>query len=258
VNVRRPVIVVAALAVAGTAVLLLTRSPAQPVGTVGSAPAAVGAPGVPGARAVGGHRSQQLAAAGARVEPAAAPVTVGASQQVATVNGTAITGRQLLAWRARDPAEQDMSPEMFASLRARAIERALTFEAARAKAVELGAAQLAQLAEVRKNAEARGETDPAQLDFEEADARAHLLAATLLEKAGVAAPLPTDDDVKRYYEAHAGELGELPGDPAAREVTWRKISIDIRQTLAVELQDQYQQRVRAYFDQLRAAARVTD
>jgi hypothetical protein len=111
---------------------------------------------------------------------------------------------------------------------------------------------------VRKNAEARGETDPAQLDFEEADARAHLLATLLLEKAGVSAPFATDADVKRYYEAHAGELDEMPGDPAAREAAWRKISIDIRQTLALELQDKYQERVRAYFDQLRAGARVTD
>jgi hypothetical protein len=251
-------IVAAALVLAGAVAFLRTRPASQPAGMVPLVESPVVAGGVRSASGTVADRKQRIVAAGARVEQAAAPVKIGASQKVATVNGTAITGRQLLAWRARDPVEQEMTAEMFASLRSRAIERELTFEEARGKRVELGAAQLAQLKEVRKNAEARGETDPAQLDFEEADARAHMLAAVLLEKAGVSAPFATEADVKHYYEAHSGEFDELPSDPAAREVAWRKIAIDIRQTLALELQEKYQQRVREYFDQLRAGARVTD
>jgi len=250
-------ILVAAVVVAAVVVVVRSRSPSQPVD---KAPLVESKVTLDRARPVSGSVTarQQLAAAGARVEPAMPSVSLGASQQVATVNGTAITGRQLLAWHARDPAEQEMTAEMFASLKRRAIERELTFEEARGKGVELGPVQLAQLAEVRKNAMARGETDPAQLDFEEADARAHLLATALLEKAGVSAPLPTEGDVKRYYEAHSDEFDELPSDPIAHAAAWRKISIGIRQTLAWELQEQYQQRVRAYFDQLRARAGITD
>jgi hypothetical protein len=198
------------------------------------------------------------AAAGPSAEQAAAAVKLGASRTVATVNGVAITGRQLLAWRSDDPAEQEMTPEMFASLKDRAIERELTFEEARRQGVDLGPAQLAQLTEVRTNAQARGETDPARLDFEEADARAHMLAAALLKKAGVDAPFATEADVKHYYEAHADRFSQLPQDPGARQAAWKKIEIDIRQTLALELQEQYQQRVREYYDQLRADARIAD
>ena len=251
---RLPILVTAALVIAGAAAFVLLRSGSQPRPLTASAIA----PGrsVSTSNAVV-PRTQPIAA-NANAEHAAAPVRLGASQKVATVNGTVITGRQLLAWRGRDPAEQEMTAEMFALLKDRAIERELTFEEAHRQGVDLGPAQLAQLAEVRKNAQARGETDPAQLDFEEADARAHLLASMLLEKAGVAAPFATDADVKRYYEAHAGEFDQLPEDPSARQVAWKKIDLDIRQTLALQLQEQYQQRVHAYFDQLRAGARIAD
>lgn len=251
------VILAACFVLAAAVVVFHTRSASQPAGKT----PLVEGPVVPGrARLERGSvaAKQQLTATSARVEPAAPPVKLGASQKVATVNGTSITGRQLLAWRAHDPAEQEMTAEMFASLRSRAIDRALVFEEARRKEVELGAAQLAQLKEVRKNAEARGELDPAQLDFEETDARAHILATMLLDKAGVAAPFATDADVKRYYEAHADDFDALPSEPAAREAARRKIAIDIRQILALELQEKYQQQVREYLDQLRAGARIID
>ena len=89
------------------------------------------------------HQQQPVAAEVGGTQPAKA-VKVGAAQQGATVNGTAITGRQLLAWRAGAPAEQEMTAEMFGALRTRAIERELTFQEARSKQIELGAAQLDQ------------------------------------------------------------------------------------------------------------------
>jgi hypothetical protein len=254
VTARLPILATAALAIAGAVAFVLLRSPPSPRRPMGSAIA----PGRSASTSNAVVPRTQPVAAEASVEQAAAPVRLGASQKVATVNGTVITGRQLLAWHSRDPAEQELTPEMFASLKNRAIERELTFEEAHRQGVDLGPAQLAQLAEVRKNAQARGETDPVQLDFEEADARAHMLASALLEKAGVSAPFATDADVKRYYEAHAGEFDQLPEGSGARQIAWKKIELDIRQTLALELQEQYQQRVRAYFDQLRAGARIAD
>jgi len=248
----------AALVLAGAAAAVHLRSPAQVTGNVPPMASSATPAGTRPMRRTTADHQQQPVAAGVGGTPPAKIVKVGASQKVATVNGTAITGRQLLAWRAGAPAEQEMTAEMFGALRARAIERELTLQEARSKQIELGAAQLDQLKQVRKNAEARGETEPSQLDFEEADARAHLLAAKLFEAAGIAAPFATEADVKRYYEAHASELDELPEAPDARATAWQKIAIHVRQILAVELEETYQQQVRAYFDKLRADARVTD
>ena len=250
----RLTVTAAALAIAGTAAFLLTRAPAQPPPAEPPAPSGA-APRV--GRAVAPEHPSLVGPADPAV-PAGAAVKLRGSQRVASVNGTAITGRQLLAWRAGDPAEQEMTPEMFAALKGRAIERELTFAEARRQGIDLGPAQLAQLQLVRKNAEARGETDVAQLDFEETDARAHLLAAALLEKAGVAGPLPTEADVKRYQEEHADELDALPEDPAAREPARKKLEAGIRQALALELGEEHQEALRAYFDRLRAGARIVE
>lgn len=244
----------AALVIAGAAALLLARRPPAP-----ALPATVAVPGQSGAASGAGARANAaLVAAAARAREPSPSVKLAAGQSVATVNGTAITGRHLLAYRARDPALLEMTAAMYASLRNRAIERELTFQEARTRGIELAPAEREQLKAVRKNAEARGETDPAQLDFEEADARAHLLAATLLRQRGVHDPFATEADVRAYYENHPGEFDPLPQDPAAREAAWKRAAIEIRQTLSIDLQEQHQQRVREYFDQLRAAARITD
>ncbi|TMQ12252.1 MAG: hypothetical protein E6J90_06585 [Deltaproteobacteria bacterium] len=250
----RAVIVAAVVAIAGTTAYVLARAPAQPA----SPPRAARPPAVAAPRVIAVDPAERPRAPAPIAGEPAAPVKLGAAQRVATVNGTVITGRQLLAWRGRDPDKQEMTPQMFAALKSRAIERELTFAEARRQGIDLGPAQRQQLDDVRSNARARGETDADQLDFEETDARAHLLAAALLEKSGVSAPFATDADVKRYYDAHQDELGDLPADPEAHRVAWNKLAIEIRQVLAVELQAQHQQRVSGYFDQLRAAAQITD
>src|SRR5437868_702726 len=118
---RIPIIAVL-LAIAGTVVFVVVRAPSQPLR---EPPAAVNRAVAAGAVV---HEVRQVAMPPASVEPVVVPVKLAASQRVATVNGTVITGRQLLAWRGRDPGEQEMTPEMFASLKHRAIERELTFE----------------------------------------------------------------------------------------------------------------------------------
>jgi hypothetical protein len=176
-----------------------------------------------------------------RAAPAGTPVVIKPDQVVARVNGAPITGRQLVAFRAAGPEEQTMTPEMFDFLHQRAIERELVLQEARARGVELAPPQLAQLEAVRRDAARRGVTDPAEVDFEVNDARAGLLEAALLARAGAAAPAANDADVDRYLQEHAG------ADRARA-----------RQQLADEAQARYQERRRAYLDELAAAARITD
>lgn len=159
-------------------------------------------------------------------EPTAAdstPAVVKPDQVIVTVNGVAITGRQLVA--PGSDGEPSVSREMFDFLRSRAIDRELTFQEAKKQGIELTAAQQAELEQVRKNSKERGVTDEAQLDFEVNDARAGLLQAALLAKA---LPAP----------AAAGS-----GD---------------RQQQADEAQAEYAARLRSYLDDLRSKARISE
>jgi hypothetical protein len=221
----------AALALAGAAALLFARSDeAKPAATTTNAAA-------PPAVVVIAPRpvqppSVELPSTEAD-EPVRAATKIKAAQTIAMIGGVAITGRDLLAWRAGDPSEHEMTTEMFEALKQRAIDRAVVFAEARRAKLELSPAHVAQLAEVRRNAQARGETDVAQLDFEEMDARAHMLATLLLEKAGTPPPRATPKDIERYAAEHAG-LGET----------------EIRARLATELEVEYQAKLRAYLDTL--------
>jgi hypothetical protein len=170
-------------------------------------------------------------------------VAITADQAIANVHGVAITGRHLLAFSAEP--EQTMTRQMFEHLRRRAIDRELTFQAARARGIELSAAQLAELEQVRRNAIERGISDTAQLDLEVAEARAGLLQTALLETAVVA---PTDADLDRI----ASESGPLPQDPAALGAA----RMQARQKLADDTQAQYATRLRAYLDDLADKAGV--
>ena len=132
-------VVLAAAGAAGLCLYLL-RSGADE-GRPPAAPAAqvpVASPGRvrhPAAGAVG-------AAVAPALEPTAPPgsyddseaVTVARGETVATVNDVAITGEDLIAFRARDGDEQQMTPAMYDFVVRRAIERELTFQAARARA----------------------------------------------------------------------------------------------------------------------------
>jgi hypothetical protein len=180
-------------------------------------------------------------------------VTVARGDTVATVNGVAITGDDLIAYRAGDGDEQPMSAEMYEFVLRRAIERELTFQAARARKLELTADQAAQIEQVRKNAEERGEADSNRLAFEQLDARAQMLVRAMVDAEGGPPSMPDDAAVDAYLRQHASEYSG--GVANADELAQRRI--DARQKLYGELSAAYEARVRALLARLEAEARVT-
>ena len=180
-------------------------------------------------------------------------VTVERGDTIATVNGVAITGADLIAFRAGDGDEQVMTPAMYEFMTTRAIQRELTLQAAKARKLELTAAQRAELEQVRKNAEERGVTDAAQLAFEEDEARAQLLLRSMVEAEGGSPLLADDAAVDRYLEDHAADYSAAGNDPAAQQ----QLRVDIRQKLYGELAAKYDERLRALLARLEREARVT-
>jgi hypothetical protein len=253
----RLVIATAALAFAGAAVFFVTRRKSAPVPPPAKA-AAQRPTAEEHARAAAAAQRIQAIVARARSQTgeSAKPVTIRSDQVIARIDGKPVLGRQLLAFRKAD--EQEMTPAMYEFLLKRAIDRELVLGEAKHQGIELSPAQTAELAQVRKQAAERGETDPAVLDFEENDARTQLLQTALLEKAGVPGPYATEADVQHYYDEHHAELGELPTDPNARAEAWQKMQVQIRQKLYEEMQARYAQAVRDYLERLWAAAQIGD
>jgi hypothetical protein len=194
------------------------------------------------------------------VAPGPAP-SLRPAQVLARVNGTPITGKDLIAFRA-GLDELSIDRPTYNSLLGRAIERELTFEAAKKQGVTLTEEQRGQLDEVRKQAAARGGTTPPfdrssdEVDFEARDAQAQMLLTDLLEKAGTPPPSPTPADVDSYYRAHANELGALP-EGEARAAAWAKIEIEIRRRLLSEQQETWRARRQEMLDSLEAEANVS-
>ncbi|HVV81430.1 MAG TPA: hypothetical protein VHE35_00075 [Kofleriaceae bacterium] len=180
-------------------------------------------------------------------------VAIGRGQTIATINGVAITGADLVAFRAKDGDSLHMSPEMYDFLAQRAIEREVTLQAARARNLELSAADEAQVAQARANAAARGETDPARLAFEEKEARAQLLLEALARAEGAPPAMPDDAAVDAYLKDHASELGPLPSDPQAVQ----QLRISIRQKLYEEMANAHEESVRALLARLEAEAHIS-
>jgi hypothetical protein len=156
-----------------------------------------------------------------------------------------------------------MSAEMCGPLLNRAVEREVTFQAAKREAVELTAVQRQRLAELRARSEQHEpgvfdtvQQNPTNVEFEQRDATGLLLQATLAEKAGVPSPHVTGAQVQAYYQQHQAEYGALPADAAQRQTTWEKIDQAIRQKLAPQLQAEHQERLQQFVKQLKAASQV--
>lgn len=258
----RTLIAAAALALVGAGVSFqLLRSgsssaKASPMPGSTPAPAAVatpaGAPLAVRSRAAG-------APAPAPAEPPAEPPgdsgaqeAVGRTETVVTVNGLALTGADVVAFSAADGDELSMTEEMYEFLVKRAIDRELTFQAARDKGIELDADGKAQLAQVRANAEERGEADPARIAFEEKEARAQLLLKELVAADGAPPELADDAAVDRYLEEHAADIGALPKEPERLQ----QIRIEVRQQLYTALAAKHEARVRDYLASLARHARI--
>jgi hypothetical protein len=248
------VIALAAALVAG-AIAWRGRSHPPSEAAVPVAPGPLGPKGAPSAGGAGAARAPRPFALLPPL-PAEQPVLVKAGAPLAHVNGVAVTARDLVPI-GEGQREQSMSPEMFQGLRDRAIDRELTFQAARGQGLELTPTQLQELEQVRANAKERGATDPAQIDLEVADARAGLLQAAMLSKTGSPKLFATDADVEKYYHDNPAAFEDLPQDPTARAVAWKAIEVQIRQTLSSEAHSKYQEVLRQYLDDLRAKARVT-
>src|SRR5262245_221050 len=121
-------------------------TPTQSASTPGAAAAAV--------------KTQPAVAPETRVEkvlpeqsvPSTASVRIPVAKVLAKVNGTPITLKDLVAGVGADASvEQILSPAMYQALLERAIERELTFSAARAKAIELTEEQVRQREQVRQS-----------------------------------------------------------------------------------------------------------
>ena len=180
-------------------------------------------------------------------------VTIGRGTTIATVNGVAITGADVLAFRADAGDSLQVSRGLYDYMTQRAIERELTLQAARARKLELNAADDAQLAQVRKNAEERGETNAAKIDFEEKEAKAQLLLEALAAAEGAPPAMPDDKAVDAYLAANAAEVGPVPSDPKAAQ----QQRVTIRQKLYNELTAAHHQFIRALLARLEAEARIT-
>jgi hypothetical protein len=198
-----------------------------------------------------------------RGDPASV-VRVKPDQTLATVNGAAITLKDLVPVPAEKAgAEQILSAERYTFLLDRAVEREVTFQAASRQGVELTEAQRQRLAELRVRSEKHDpgvfdtvQQNPANVEFEQRDAMGLLLQAALAQKAGVPSPHVTAEQVQAYYQQHQAEYGALPSDPAQRQTAWEKIEQAIRQNLSPELQAKHQERFQKFLDQLKAAAQV--
>ena len=200
-------------------------------------------------------------------EPGAATaqaVRVKPGQVLATVNGVAITLKDLLPLPPEKAGtEQVLSAERYGFLLDRAIEREVAFQAARTQGVELSVTQRKRLEDMRTRSGEREpgvfdtvQQNPANTEFEVHDATALLLQAALAEKARVPSPHVTSAQVQAYYQQHQAEYGALPAEPAQRQAAWEKIDQDIRQKLAPQVQAEHQESFQKFLEQLKAAAQI--
>jgi hypothetical protein len=181
-------------------------------------------------------------------------------EKLASVEGSAILGRDIGARTAMSMPLENYRRELD-----RAIDRELIFRAARARSVELTAAQRVDLERLRAAREKRepgvvylAGYDPDEIAFQIRDAERGLLQAALLGKSGTGPPQVKADDVQRYYQEHRVEFDGLPDDPSARQQAWLAIDRQIRDRLAPEQEREYQRRTHELLAQLRASAHIVE
>jgi hypothetical protein len=185
-------------------------------------------------------------------------------QVLATVNGTPITlGNLMPLPSSNSEAEQQVDAVTYDYFLQRAINRELVLQAARAQGVTLNQAQEEQLTKLRAEREqpepglvSKLTVNAAEIEFELRDAQAFMLQTSLMAQAG-AMPDVTPDQVDQYYQNHLSEFGELPADPQAHQEAWQKIDYQIRQQLASQTRNQYNEQLQKFMDRLRTAAQIS-
>ena len=190
-------------------------------------------------------------------------VRISPTQTLATVNGVAITLKDLVALPSEgESRERVMSAEMYDFLLRRAVDREIVFQTARREGIELSATQKQQLEVARKQSEEplTGSFDfqpkAENVDFEQRDFAGLLLQTSLAAKAGVGSPHVTAEKVEEHFQRHKDQYGELPSDPEQRQIVWRRIDSEIRQKLASELRAEYEQQLQSYLGRLKSNATI--
>jgi hypothetical protein len=197
--------------------------------------------------------------------PAQAVVRVKPDRVLATVNGISITLKDLVPLpKDKANTEQMLSAEMYDFLFTRAIQRELTFQAARAQGVELSENQKQRLAELRARSEARPadvfdtvQQNPENTEFEQRDFAGLALLAVLAEKAGVPSPYVTSEQVEEYFLQHKSEYAQIPADPIQRSGdAWAAVDAEIRKKLTPALQVEHDKQLNRMVTELLAKANV--
>ena len=192
-------------------------------------------------------------------------VRLKASQALASVNGVAITLKDLMPVpEEKEGADQIMSAGMYDFLFKRAVERELTFQAARAQGIELTQEQKQRLAEIRARSEEKApevfdtvQQNPENTAFEQRDFTGLLLQAALAEKAGVSSPHVTPELVEAYFQQHKTEYAQMAEDPAQRSPeAWQAVDAEIRAKLAPGVQAAHDEQMRKFVEQLKASASI--
>lgn len=197
--------------------------------------------------------------------PTQAVVRIKPDRVLATVNGVAITLKDLIPLpKEKAGSEQMLSAEMYDFLFNRAVEREVTFQAAHAQNAELNDSQKQRLGELRAQSERR---DPAvfdnlhqsseNIDFEQRDFAGLALQSVLAEKAGVPSPYVTSEQVEAYFQEHKNDYPQVSTDPAQRSAeSWLAADTDIRSKLTPRLQAEHDRQMAQFMAQLKANAGV--
>ena len=203
------------------------------------------------AKSADNSAANQSVAAGDRV--ASDGLHLRPEQVLATVNGHTITLRDVVPISGTNQ-EIEIAPGDLKYFLARAVDRELILETAKAQGVELDDSQRMQLGEFRaEHAGAepglmqRFNAEPSDYDLSQRDAEAFMLQTSLLARAGVS-PDVNADEVQQYYNEHTSEFAGIPQENA---------DYQIRTLLAPVERQNFQNQLATYMSKMRSGANIT-
>jgi hypothetical protein len=258
----------AAVAVTGAAVLFLSGREPEPQQAQPAAPSPDVVSELVAAPAAAA-RAQPAPAPAPPSEPAAGAagpervVSLRPGQVLATIRGVQILASDLGLAFPSDGQPREIASPMLDYLLARAIQREVVLQEARAKGVEVDDPQKRRVEAAVASAEA---VDPRVFDGPHGSAQAtgqrrrDLTAAALevelYQRSGAPPASVTAEQVDRYYREHQESLGALPSDPEARKAAWALLELRIRDRLAGPTEAAWQRARQEYLQRLVAAAGV--
>lgn len=201
-------------------------------------------------------------------EPAGAPdaervIALRPGQVLATIRGVQVLAADLGLSFPGDGQPLQVASPMFDYLLARAIQREVVLQEARAKGVELEDPQKRRVEAALASAEA---VDPRVFDGKQGstqgteqrrrDLTAAALQVELFQRSGAPPASVTAEQVERYYQEHQDSLGALPASADARRAAWAQLELRIRDRLAGPSEAAWQKAQQEYLLRLVAAAGV--